>query len=142
MALSDLLAGSVGACDYCGPHVIGEHKVSRGFYRDLETLDLICTYCKLVVYGRNRGNLSRRFWRTLEGQQIEITKMDFGHLSNTIRMLGEKLEIAQASGDRDYSERLEADLMALQDEFATRDAEIEQAQGIGRALFKSIGKKT
>ena len=78
--------------------------------------------------------MPKRFWTTLEGKQIAISDMDLGHLANTIRMIAEKLEQARASGQKRTIDRFEGDLFALQAEFDSRDKEIEQIQGIGRAL--------
>lgn len=84
--------------------------------------------------------MTRKYWTTLEGKQIEISAMDLGHLANSIRMLGEALEKAKAAGNDRDAARHEANLTALQDELATRGTQIDQAQGIARALFKSVGK--
>ena len=80
--------------------------------------------------------MSRKFWTMIDGGQIEISKMDLGHLANTIRMLGEALERAQSAGDKARADKVEADLQALQEEFDSRGEEIERAQKIAAVLFK------
>lgn len=75
-------------------------------------------------------------WKTRDNRAIKISKMDLAHLANTIRMVAGLLEKARASGDRERTEQHERDLFDLQAEFDSRDKEIEQIQGIARALLK------
>jgi hypothetical protein len=85
--------------------------------------------------------MPRRHWTTQDGRQIPIKDMDLGHLSNTIRMLGENLSKARAAGDKRDADRLEGDLMALQDEYDSRGEEIAKGAGIMGALLRSAHGK-
>lgn len=96
----------------------------------------VCGFCLHCM--RQGAIMTRRLWTTQDGDQIEISKMDLGHLANTIRYLGTQLEKAKAENNKRRAESLEADLFALQNEFDGREKEITQVQGIASALFKSI----
>lgn len=80
--------------------------------------------------------MARQFWTTLEGSQVKISKMDLGHLTNTIRMLGEKLEESRKLGDAKNTAILENNLQALQDEYDSRGEEIAKAAGLLGVLLR------
>lgn len=84
--------------------------------------------------------MPRKFWTGDDGKQIPIEDMSLGHLCNTIRYMGERLEEARAAGEGQQIARIESylgDLLAAQEQ---RLPEIEKAQGLLGVLLKSARK--
>lgn len=122
----------IGLCEYCGDFESAVH------WQDKLYVDT-CSLCNLMIYSGD--TVPRKFWTTMDGRQIAMSDMDLGHLANTIRMLGPKLAEARESGNKRYADQIERDLLDLQAEHDSRDKEIEQAQGIAAAIFRSINRK-
>jgi hypothetical protein len=118
-----------GLCDFCA-------KTDVPIFYEAQFEATLCSLCNLHILSGDY--MSRNFWTTQDGRQVKISEMDLGHLANTIRMLGPKLEEARKSGSKRLVEQLESDLIALQTEHDSRDKEIEQMGGIFRALTKGM----
>ena len=78
----------------------------------------------------------KSYWKTGDGKVIKVSQMTLGHLSNSIRILGERA----GEVPMEERERIEIALDMLYAELGTRDTEITQATGIMAALTRSIPK--
>lgn len=81
----------------------------------------------------------RRFcyWKDINSKIKRLDQMDLGHLTNCVRMLGEKAE----KYPPELRERFEIALDIFYAEIASRDKEIAQATGILAAINRSLGEK-
>ncbi len=79
----------------------------------------------------------KAFWRTIDGKILPLSKMDLGHLNNTVRMLARK---AEQYPHGDYRTRIEIAMDLFYLEIGTRVDEIEQVTGIMSALTRSLDK--
>lgn len=94
--------------------------------------DLRCETC--ATYGPRPFARPVKYWTMIDGSEIEIVKMDTGHLANTIAMLARK---AQTKPLTSYEERAQ---LAMQAEYDSRADEIGRMASILSVLLRKAGE--
>jgi len=92
-------------------------------------LPCVCSQC----------NDPKAYWRMLDGSVLPLSKMDLGHLTNTVKMLAAKTE-EYPQGQ--FRQALEIAIDLFYAEIGSRDKEIAQASGIMAALQRSLANSS
>lgn len=75
-------------------------------------------------------NKHHAYWRDLEGNVKPLSKLAVGHLANIVKILAERVETSTP----ETRPRLETAMDLVYLEIQSRDKEIAQLSGIGKAL--------